>query len=198
LRAEVKDQQELGRKERELQFELEKLKSEIGRNQRRVVVSLVVLLLLLGGIGAGIWRLPDVVKKEVGYDRGRAREQLVADIKAEAQKKIVEAGDDWRKAIEIEKWRDQQLSDLDRFLDRIGQTFESGEASESYRKATDLLASKGTEEALAYLQARSNQRESDIEMQVNRRDREEAELRKLLQEELLAASLLERQFQFDA
>ena len=51
-----------------------------------MVVSLVVLLLLLGGIGAGIWRLPGVVKKEVGYDRGRAKEQLVADIKAEAQK----------------------------------------------------------------------------------------------------------------
>ena len=57
------------------------------------------------------------------------------------------------RVIEIEKWRDQQLSDLDRFLDRIDQTFESGEASESYRKATDLLASKGTDEALAYLEA---------------------------------------------
>ncbi|HMC25753.1 MAG TPA: DUF4062 domain-containing protein [Candidatus Udaeobacter sp.] len=197
LRTEVKDREELGRKVRELQFELEKLKSEIGRNQRRVVVSLVVLLLLLGGIGAGIWRLPDVVKKEVGYDRGRAREQLVADIKAEAQKKIVEAGDDWRKTIEIEEWRDQQLSDLDRFLDRIQQTFDAGEATESYRKATDLLAAKGADEALAYLQARGNQRKSQIEMQANRRDQEEAGLRNLLQEELLAASLLETKFRFD-
>src|SRR5437773_11651998 len=197
LRTEVKDREELGRKVRELQFELEKLKSEIGRNQRRVEVSLVVLLLLLGGIGAGIWRLPDVVKKEVGYDRGRAREQLVADIKAEAQKKIVEAGDDWRKTIEIEEWRDQQLSDLDRFLDRIQQTFDAGEATESYRKATDLLAAKGADEALAYLQARGNQRKSQIEMQANRRDQEEAGLRNLLQEELLAASLLETKFRFD-
>src|SRR5207248_2517161 len=197
LRTEVKDREELGRKVRELQFELEKLKSEIGRNQRRVVVSLVVLLLLLGGIGAGIWRLPDVVKKEVGYDRGRAREQLVADIKAEAQKKIVEAGDDWRKTIEIEEWRDQQLSELDRFLDRIQQTFDAGEATESYRKATDLLAAKGADEALAYLQARGNQRKSQIEMQANRRDQEEAGLRNLLQEELLAASLLETKFRFD-
>ena len=155
------------------------------------------MLLLLGGIGAGIWRLPGVVKKEVGYDRGRAREQLVADIKAEAQKKIVEAGDDWRKTIEIEKWRDQQLSDLDRFLDRIQQTFDAGEATESYRKATDLLAAKGADEALAYLQARGNQRKSQIEMQANRRDQEEAGLRNLLQEELLAASLLETKFRFD-
>jgi tetratricopeptide (TPR) repeat protein len=197
LRTEVKDREELGRKVRELQFELEKLKSEIGRNQRRVVLSLVVLLLLLGGIGAGIWRLPGVVKKEVGYDRGRAREQLVADIKAEAQKKIVEAGDDWRKTIEIEKWRDQQLSELDRFLDRIQQTFDAGQVTESYRKATDLLAAKGADEALAYLQARGNQRKSQIEMQANQRDQEEAGLRNLLQEELLAASLLETKFRFD-
>jgi tetratricopeptide (TPR) repeat protein len=197
LRTEVKDREELGCKVRELQFELEKLKGEIGRNQRRVVVSLFVLLLLLGGIGAGIWRLPGVVKKEVGYDRGRAREQLVADIKAEAQKKIVEAGDDWRKTIEIEQWRDEQLSDLDRFLDRIQQTFDAGEASESYRKATDLLAANGADEALAYLQARGNQRKSQIEMQANRRDEEEAGLRNLLQEELLAASLLETKFRFD-
>jgi tetratricopeptide (TPR) repeat protein len=197
LRTEVKDREELGRKVRELQFELEKLKSEIGRNQRRVVLSLVVLLLLLGGIGAGIWRLPGVVKKEVGYDRGRAREQLVADIKAEAQKKIVEAGDDWRKTIEIEKWRDQQLSELDRFLDRIQQTFDAGQVTESYRKATDLLAAKGADEALAYLQARGNQRKSQIEMQANQRDQEEAGLRNVLQEELLAASLLETKFRFD-
>ena len=198
LRTEVTDREELGRKVRELQFELEKLKSKIGKDRRRVAVSLVVLLLLLGGIGAGIWWwLPGVVKKEVGYDRGRAREQLVADIKAEAQKKIAEAGDDWRKTIEIEKWRDQQLADLDRFLDRIQQTFDAGEATESYRKATDLLAAKGADEALAYLQARSNQRKSQIEMQANRRDQEEADLRNLLQEELLAASLLETKFRFD-
>jgi len=197
LRTTVTDREELRRKVRELQFELEKLKGKIGMDRRRVAVSLAVLLLLLGGIGAGIWWwLPAVVKKEVSYDRGRAREQLVADIKAEAQKKIAEAGDDWRKTIEIEKSREQQLADLDRFLDRIQQTLGAGEATESYRKATDLLAAKGVDEALAYLQARSNQRKSQIEMQANRRDREEADLRQLLQEELLAASLLETKFRF--
>ena len=115
---------------------------------------------------------------------------MVADIKAEAQKKIVEAGDDWRKTIEIEKWRDQQLSELDRFLDRIQQTFDAGQVTESYRKATDLLAAKGADEALAYLQARGTAQIAK-KMQVNRRDQEEADLRNLLQEELLAASLLE-------
>ena len=137
------------------------------------------------------------LKEEVGYDRNRAHEQLVADIKAQAQKEIAEAGDDWRKVMEIEKWRDQQLADLDRFLDRITQTFQAGEATESYRKATELLASKGIDEALAYLEARGNQRRSLILTQVRRRDQEEAELRKVLQEELLGASLLEKKFQFE-
>ena len=137
------------------------------------------------------------MKEEVGYDRNRARERLVVDIKAQAQKEIAEAGDDWRKAMEIEKWRDQQLADLDRFLDRITQTFQTGEATESYRKATELLASKGIDEALAYLEARAGQRRSLIETQVRRRDQEEAELRKVLQEELLGASLLEKKFQFE-
>jgi len=198
LWTDVTDREELGRKVRELQFELEKLKSKIGQSQRRVAVSLAILLVLLGGIGAGIWWwLPGVVKKEVGFDRGRAREQLVADIKATAQKKIAQAGDDWRKTIEIEKWRDQQLADMDRFLDRIQQTFDAGEATESYRKATELLSTSGASEAQAYLEARSTQRNSLIEAQAARRDREEGELRKLLQEELLAASLLKTQFQFD-
>jgi hypothetical protein len=201
VRTEVADREEVGRKVRELQFELEKLKSKMGRDRRRMVALLAALLVVLGGIGAGVWwRLPSVIKHEheISFDRGKAREQLIGDIKTQAQKKIVAAGEDWRQVIEIEKWRDQQLSDLDRFLERIDQTFQAGEASESYRKATDLLAAKGADEALAYLEARSTQRKSLIETQASRRDQEEAELRKLLQEELLAASLLKTKFQFDA
>jgi hypothetical protein len=201
VRTEVADREELGRKVRELQFELEKLKSKIGQDRRRMVALLAALLVVLGGIGAGVWwRLPSVIKHEheISFDRGKAREQLIGDIKTQAQKKIAAAGEDWRQVIEIEKWRDQQLSDLDRFLERIDQTFQAGEASESYRKATDLLAAKGVDEALAYVEARSTQRKSLIETQASRRDQEEAELRKLLQEELLAASLLETKFQFDA
>jgi tetratricopeptide (TPR) repeat protein len=62
--------------------------------------------------------------------------------------------------------------------------------------ASNLLQEKGVGEALAFLEAKSNQREGLIEAQKNRRDREENELRKLLQEELLAASLLEKQLRF--
>src|SRR5205809_3757314 len=199
VRTEVADREELGRKVRELQFELEKLKSKIGQDRRRMVALLAALLVVLSGIGAGIWWwLPSVIERKISFDRGKAREQLITEIKTQAQKKIAAAGDDWRKGNEIEKSRDQQLSDLDRVLERIDKTYQAGEASESYRKATDLLAAKGVDEALAYLEARGTQRKSLIETQVARRDQEEAELRKLLQEELLAASLLETKFQFDA
>jgi tetratricopeptide (TPR) repeat protein len=112
-------------------------------------------------------------------------------------KKTAEAGDDWSKKNEIEKGRKEQIADLDRLLSRIQQTFEAGEATESYREATNLLSKKGADEALAYLQARSSQRKSQIEMQVSRADHGEADLRKLLQEELLVASLLQIKFRFD-
>lgn len=199
IRTKVANREELSRKVRELQFELERLKSTMGRHRRRVMALLAVLVIALGGIGAGVWWwLPTVVKKEISYDQNKAREELATEIRRNAQRKIEEAGNDWRKAMEVEKWRDQQLADLDRFLERIQETFDAGDATESYRKATDLLTAKGPGEALAYLQARSAQRQSLIEMQASRRDREETELRKLLQEELLAASLLENNSEFDA
>ena len=66
LRTKVSDREDLGRKVRELQFELEKLKGKVGKDRRRVAVSLAVVLLLLGGIGTGIWWwLPGAVKKGV-------------------------------------------------------------------------------------------------------------------------------------
>src|SRR5690349_22640549 len=84
VRTEVADREELGRKVRELQFELEKLKSTIGQDRRRMVALLAALLVVLGGIGAGVWwRLPSVIKHEheISFDRGKAREQLIGDIK---------------------------------------------------------------------------------------------------------------------
>ncbi len=55
---------------------------------------------------------------------------------------------------EIEKAREQQISDLDRFLDRSEQTSKEGEASESLR-AGKLLQENGVGEALAFLEAKS-------------------------------------------
>ena len=123
---------------------------------------------------------------------------LATEIRAQAQKRIasLNKAEDWRKINEIEKERDQQIADLDRFLDGIERTSKEGEASESYLTASKLLQEKGVGEALAFLEAKSSQRAELIEAQKNRRDREEKELRKLLQEELLTASLLEKQLRF--
>jgi hypothetical protein len=138
------------------------------------------------------------VAEQFRYERSRIREQLATEIKAQAQKDIVPLSQtkDWRKINEIEKDRDQQIADVDRLLDSIERTAKEGEASESYLTASKLLQKKGVGEALAFLEAKSSQREELIEAQKNRRDREEKELRKLLQEELLAASLLEKQLRF--
>ena len=82
LRTHVADREEISRKVRELQFELEKLKRGIGRDRRCVRILLGALVLALGAVGSGLWYwVPRVVEETVAYDRGKARVQLEADIK---------------------------------------------------------------------------------------------------------------------
>ena len=202
----VRSREDIALKVRELKFELEKLKGAIARDRTRTFAVLAGLLIALAVLSTGVWwwvahgpqATAEKVAGQLRYDRPRMREMLAREIRAQAQTRIasVSQTEDWRKINEIEKARDQQLADLDRFLDGIEQTSKEGEASESYLTASKLLQEKGVGEALAFLEAKSSQREELIEAQKNRRDREEKELRKLLQEELLAASLLEKQLRF--
>jgi tetratricopeptide (TPR) repeat protein len=140
--------------------------------------------------------IKEQAKKRV--DRGIMRSRLEADIKKKAGEKIAEAGEDWRQVIEVEKSRDHQIADLSRNFDRIVETLESGEASERYRRAAELLESNGASAALDYLKADGKKQEEPVESKTERRDREESDLRKLLHEDLLEAFLLETRFQFDA
>ena len=202
----VRSREDIALKVRELKFELEKLKGTIARDRTRTFAVLAGLLIALAAISTGVWwwvahgpqATAEKVAEQFRYDRSRMREQLATEIRAQAQKRIASLNqtEDWRKINEIEKGRDQQIADLDRFLDGIEQTSKEGEASESYLTASKLLQEKGVGEALDFLEAKSSQREELIEAQKNRRDREEKELRKLLQEELFAASLLEKQLRF--
>ena len=206
LHTPVRSREDIALKVRELKFELEKLKGAIARDRTRTFAVLTGLLIALAVISTGVWwwvaHGPQATAEKVAgqfrYDRSRMREQLATEIGAQAQKRIASLNqtEDWRKINEIEKERDQQLADLDRLLDGIERTSKEGEASESYLTASKLLQEKGVGEALAFLEAKSSQRAELIEAQKNRRDREENELRKLLQEELLAASLLEKQLRF--
>jgi hypothetical protein len=206
LHTRVRSREDIALKVRELKFELEKLKVAIAHDRTRTFAVLAGMLIALAAISTGVWwwvaHGPQATAEKVAgqfrYDRSRMREQLVTEIRAQAQKRIASLNktEDWRKINEIEKVRDQQIADLDRFLDGIEQTSKEGEASESYLTASKLLQGKGVSEALAFLEAKSSQRAELIETQKNRRDRDEKELRKLLQEELLAASLLEKQLRF--
>jgi hypothetical protein len=210
LHTPVRSREDIALKVRELKFELEKLKGAIAHDRTRTFAVLAGLLIALAAISTGVWwwvahgpqataeKTAEKVAGQFRYDRSRMREQLATEIRAQGQKRIASLNktEDWRKINEIEKVRDQQIADLDRFLDGIEQTSEEGEASESYLTASKLLQKKGVGEALAFLEAKSSQRAELIETQKNRRDRDEKELRKLLQEELLAASLLEKQLRF--
>ena len=149
----VRSREDIALKVRELKFELEKLKGVIARDRTRTFAVLAGLLIALGAISTGVWwwvaHGPQATAEKVAgqfrYDRSRMREQLATEIRAQAQKRIASLNqtEDWRKINEIEKGRDQQIADLDRFLDGIEQTSKEGEASESYLNGQQALAGKG-------------------------------------------------------
>jgi Domain of unknown function (DUF4062) len=173
LHTPVRSREDIALKVRELKFELEKLKGAIAHDRTRTFAVLAGLLIALAAISTGVWwwvahgpqATAEKVAGQLRYDPLRMREQLVTEIRAQAQKRIASLNktEDWRKINEIEKARDQQIADLDRFLDGIEQTSKEGEASESYLTASKLLQEKGVGEALAFLEAKSSQRAELIE-----------------------------------
>ena len=160
LHTPVRSREDIAVKVRELKFELEKLKGAIAHDRARTFAVLAALLIALAAISTGVWwwvahgpqATAEKVAEQFRYDRSRMREQLATEIRAQAQKRIASLNqtEDWRKINEIEKGRDQQIADLDRFLDGIEQTSKEGEASESYLTASKLLQEKGVGEALDF------------------------------------------------
>ncbi|HEV7404460.1 MAG TPA: DUF4062 domain-containing protein [Chthoniobacteraceae bacterium] len=104
---------------------------------------------------------------------------------------------DWEKIAEWEAMRDQQLADVDRFLDQIDRAFAQNEASANYRTAGQILAERGAAEALRFLQAKSGEREARLALHRRARAMEDQAIRELLREKLLEASLREKELQFD-
>jgi tetratricopeptide (TPR) repeat protein len=130
----------------------------------------------------------------------KIRARLTMDIRKSAKKRIGELEEkdtDWRKVVEIEKWRDQMLADIDRILSGIADAFQAGEASKVFQKAQELLQERGAAEALAYLESKSDQRWKRIDDLAARRKQIDEKIRKSLREALLEASILETQFRFD-
>jgi tetratricopeptide (TPR) repeat protein len=195
LRTAIRSREDIAIKVRELQFELEKLRKTVSLVRRRMFALLAVLLIVLGAIGAGVWW---TALQAFHFDRNRVREELANEIRNEAQQTIAKLNpvEDWRQIKQLKDEEAQQLADIDRDLDRIQETSKSGEASAAYTTAVKLLQEKGVGEALGFLDSTSRERATEIEQQKNRVGREEEELDKLLQPELLKASLLEKQFRF--
>ena len=101
------------------------------------------------------------IKQSICLTQEKIRAQLTIDIKQTAQNRISELEEqraDWRNIIEIEQWRDQKIGELDRFLSSISEAFQEGEASKVFQKTQELLQDKGADEALVYLEAKSDQR----------------------------------------
>ena len=202
----VESPEDVAQKVRELQVELDDLRRTIRSDRRHHAMLILGLIAVLAALVTGVWWVavhgPQQTAELVAaqYDRAKIRAQLTKDIQGIAAKRIAELeqkGADWREVVEVEKIRDQQLGDLDRFLDGMAEAFEAGETSKAFQKAQELLQNMGAVEALAYLEAKSEQRWKRIEDLTVSRKRLDEEIRKSLRESLLEASILETQFRFE-
>jgi len=133
------------------------------------------------------------------FDRDRIKSNLQTWISHRAAQEVARLGNakDWRKVSAIEAAKNEQLSDLDQFLDQIGRAFEQQEASADYALAGEMLAQKGVAETLSFLESKSGERETRIASLKGESATEQKGLREVLREELLTAYLEEEDLRFD-
>lgn len=131
--------------------------------------------------------IPDEIRiRTVNHLKERAKEEIAH----------LDRAGDWEKIAQIEKARDEEIADVDIFVERFGRAFIQGGTTEKFKTALRLLETSGPKEALRFLEATSASRNIRIETQKRARDLEETELRRDLGETLLEASLLEKDLQF--
>jgi tetratricopeptide (TPR) repeat protein len=207
---------------REIQLELQRLRRRHGLVRRLATAAACLAALALALFGAHILRTTSQAPKASAdsaregakegvlaaesFDPARIKANLRKQIKARAAEEIARLDPvrDWEKVVEVEKARDQQLGDVDRAVEQIRQVFAKKEASANYAIATQLLAQNGVAETLRFLESNSEARETKIAalkggLDLTKRawTAQERELREALREKLLAASLLEKDSQWD-
>jgi tetratricopeptide (TPR) repeat protein len=176
-----------------------------GVGRRAIWMIAVTLAVIAGATGWNSYRAPAVIKKAVteaaqaAADPDRIKASLERSVRegAAAEIAMLDPVKDWKNVAEIEKARDQQLAEIPRMLEQIVHTFKKKEASENYVLANKILAAKGVQEALAFLESKSAERESKIAALKGEQPARQGELRNLLREKLLTGSLLEKSLQFD-
>ncbi len=165
--------------------------------------TLAVLLALLAG--SAWWssqRADQKIEKiegPVNGDPALIRENLAKQIRARVAGDIARLDPlrDWYKVRELEVMGEQQLGDLDRFMEGLAKAFAQKEASETLALASRILTEQGIAEALRLLESKSGAREAALDALNGRDAANDLQRRKLLRENLLKASLLEKDFQFD-
>jgi tetratricopeptide (TPR) repeat protein len=200
VRPKFADRHELALRIREIPL----LQAHLARYHRRLIAFVAVCVLVLGGLIVAVQRVPDkvveILKRDPAYDAPRIRANLIAQIQQRAKDEIakLDAARDWEKIAELEKTRDQQLADVDRLLEQIAGAFEKKEASDNYATASRILAGPGgAPEALRFLESKSGPRDASIAVLKRAGEMQQQALRELLREKLLAASLLQKDSQWD-
>ena len=162
LHTKVATRGELENKVRELQLELQQLRQQVRRYARYVGIGITLLVLVLGGIGYGVYRQTEqitqtrdqITQVQSLYENpDQLAERMRANIRRKADEELQATrarGAKWEEIRELERRRDVALDQVDELI----RTIQQGLASKPdaiFREASRILAHEGVDAALGYL-----------------------------------------------
>ena len=133
LRTKVATRGELENKVRELQLELQQLRQQVRRYARYVGIGITLLVLVLGGIGYGVYRQTEQISQtrdqitqvqNLYENPDQLAERMRANIRRKADEELQAArvrGAKWEEIRELERRRDVALDQVDELIRTIQQ-----------------------------------------------------------------------------
>ena len=131
---------------------------------------------------------PDVL---IGTLKSHVRKRAAEEISKARMNKA-----DWRKIDEIEKRRDQALDRVEDLVKTIRDGL-TGDADPVFVEAARLLAEKGVQEALEYLESKQPETLNEVDRIIDRQKQDEEKKRDLLKRFLLEANLRKTDLQWE-
>jgi tetratricopeptide (TPR) repeat protein len=201
LRTRVATRGELENKVRELQLELQQLRQQVRRYARYVGIGITLLVLVLGGIGYGVYQARDQITQVIDLygNPDQLAERMRANIRRRADEELQAArarGARWEEMRELERRRDVALDQVDELI----RTIQRGLASEpdaTFREASRILAQEGVDAALGYLASHQQDILVRVDHLAAREDAARQKKQQALEPLLLQANLHETNLAWD-
>ncbi len=189
----VNDPQSLREKVRELQIELNELRSSVRRTHRRLAVGIAglaaALVLLAGAVWWSAFHLPDETAQAIHADPEYLTMILLRHIDEEAEKEIARvksAGLGSDAMIEIEKRRDALAAQAETL---VRMRLSDQDADPITRETSRIIEEEGVDQAKTYLEHKKTSVLSHARKLAAARERLDQELQRELEAMLLMAEL---------